>query len=304
MTIASQSNIEALDYNSIRTKVLEVLGIGSGTYGYGQSLQSTPAVSGQIITKAQWEGLRYDIINIKVHQDGTTPSIVIPGAATGGVISPSAADAPTRYNTLIDLARTQRFNLGIGQFTLSSEGSATTSSAWSSTATATLTVTFSTADEARYFFNSGGKIRMYSTRTGGSATSQNTSWTNMLTTAAEQDFGADTHPTCSFYNLTNSYQQYYILSGSSAYAGNTFKLEAKCDVANNSAGTAKVVTLRATWQDLYTDPGTPAPGDQVDGTLTLFAQEIKASGTLQPSPAAGSFTITSPTYSFSTISTS
>jgi hypothetical protein len=64
-----------------------------------------------------------------------------------------------------------------------------------------------------------------------------------------------------------------------------------CNVANNSAGTANIITFRVSWLDGYFDPGpepSPAPGDLVDGTLTLSVDAVRASGNLIPS---GSFTV-------------
>lgn len=121
-------------------------------------------------------------------------------------------------------------------------------------------------------------------------------------------FGADTNPNVNFYTLTNSYQQCYINSLSTPYSANSYKLEAKCNVSNNSSGTATEIMIRVTLLDSYVDPDTFNPGpptfppnDVVDGTLTIAVQELKATGTLQPT---GAFTITSPTYSLSTITAS
>jgi hypothetical protein len=62
------------------------------------------------------------------------------------------------------------------------------------------------------------------------------------------------------------------------------------------------VTIRITLNDAYVDLGPPSPGDLVDGTLTLVAEEIKAVGVLQPTSSA--FSITSPSYVMSAISVS
>ena len=66
----------------------------------------------------------------------------------------------------------------------------------------------------------------------------------------------------------------------------THQLQAKCDVADNSLGTATVVTIRIYLNDSYVDPGAPAPGDLVSGTLTLTAEQLTAIGTLEPTAAA------------------
>jgi hypothetical protein len=75
-------------------------------------------------------------------------------------------------------------------------------------------------------------------------------------------------------------------------------------VADNSAGTATTLYLKVTLTDNYTDSGAafdpnPPPGDSVDGTLSLVVSEVKASAAMQPS---GTFSVTSPSYSLSSIS--
>lgn len=293
------ADITALDYNTLRNKIIEVIGPGAGSYGYGQEIKSSSVVSGQTITKAQWDGLRYDIINIKVHQDGVFPSIVEAGTGTAGVIRYSAADAYVNYDSLIDGARQNRFMVSTGQFILSSKNTTTYTSSWSNNASMTVTVNFNSATEARYFFNSGGKIRLSSTRTGGTSSQQNNAWTNLLSTVGEQDFGAQLGDGVHFYTLTNAYQIYYQETSTTPYSANAFRLEAMCNVANNNTGTATQVVIRVTWDDSYHDDGPPAPGDLVDGTLSLTTQEILARGYLQPS---GNFTVVAPaSYSFSSI---
>jgi hypothetical protein len=124
------------------------------------------------------------------------------------------------------------------------------------------------------------------------------SWVNFLNSVGIRSFGADTDPSINYYTLTNSFQTYYQSSLSTPYSANNYRLEASCNVSNNSAGTATVLTLRATLTDAYTDPGAPAPGDSVDGTLTISVEELKAAGTLFPS---GTFSIVGPSYSLSSI---
>jgi len=303
MAIGDQ--IAATQYNSIRNKALDVLGSGSGNRGYGQTIQSSPVFTGNIITKAQWDALRYDILNIKIHQDGVTPSLV--EVPSGRPIEYGAGHPNTNFDFVMDGAINNRFNIGTGQSILSTKATRTFTSNWSSSATTDLTVTFSTAADARYFFNSGGKIRFTSTRIGGSATSQNNSWTNTLSQAGTQSFGANTPLNINFYTLTNSFVVFYQLNNSTPYSSNYYQLAVKCDIANNATGGATVLTFRITWEDAYVDPdivsgfvaGTNPPTGVVDGTLSLEVEEIKASGSLQPT---GSFSILSPIYSLATIS--
>lgn len=292
-------DISALDYNSLKNRVDRLLGSGSGTFGYGQTVQSSSVFAGNTILASQWDDLRNDILSIKIHQDGVTPAIR--DIAVGDVIDDTSADPKIQYANLLTDAESNKFLLAPEQSQFTAISTKTFTSAWSISAQLTFTATFNNATDARYFFNSGGKIQITSGRTGGSATSQNASWTSTLDSAGTQSFGADTNPNVTFYTLTNNYQVYVEEISSIPYSSNVYKIEAKCDVANNSTGTATQVDFRITLTDEYTDPGSPAPGDSVDGTLEINIVEQKASGNLQPS---GTFTVTSPGYTVSNISAS
>lgn len=295
------NEIDDLDYNTLRNKIIEVLGTGAGTFGYGQSLQSLPVFQGNIITKQQFDNLRFDIINILIHQTGVTPSIT--EIAKGDVIGRDAGDPLSQYDRLITEARNNRFLLAPGQSTVTAVSTKTYTSAWSSLASMTAQLTFASSDAARYFFNSGGKIRLTSTRTGGTSSAQNNAWSDVLSASGTVEFTGDpSGAILSFYQLTNSYQILFQRSLSTAYSSNLYNIEVLSNVADNAAGTATSLTFRIQWIDNYTDPfPTEAPPDSVDGTLSLVIEEVKASGSLQPS---GSFAITSPSYSISNISAS
>jgi hypothetical protein len=300
--MTSGTNVFAAQYVDIQNKAESLIGTGSGTLGYGQTVQSTDVFSGNTITKAQWDLLRYDIINIRLHQDGVLPSIVT--ANKGDPIGFGAGSPNSNYDTLLETALANRFKIDASQSVATAKTSGTYTTAWSTSLTTTLTVTFSTSNEARYFFNSGGKIRITPTLTGGTVTPQYTAWVNILNTISTQSFGADTDPFVTYYTLTNTFQTYYTSFASSPYSSNSYKLEARTNVANNSTGTATQLFIRITLLDSYVDPDVATgniepPGDSVNGTLTIAVTELKAVGSLQPS---GSFTITSPTYSLSAIS--
>lgn len=304
---ASPQRIAATDYNAIRNKIVAILGTGSGQQGYGQPTASSAVFAGNNITKAQWDLLRYDLVNAKVHQDGVLPSIVT--IASGDFIGYGAGYPNTNYDSIAEQAILNRFNIGAGRSVLSlasmtgetAPGVISRTGSWTTQSQCTLTVTFATANDARYFFNSGGKIRFTSSRTGGVTSAQNTAWTNLLsTTVGTIIFGAQTPATVNFYTLTTSYQQWYTVSSSTPYSANFYRIEALCNCTDptNVNGTASVVTFRITWGDSYLDVDPTPPGDLVNGTLSLTVEEFKATGSLIPS---GSFSITSPSYSISAI---
>jgi len=296
------TNVFAAQYVAIQNKAESIIGTGSGTLGYGQTVQSSDVFTGNTITKAQWDLLRYDIVNIRLHQDGIVPSVVT--VNVGDPIGFGAASPNSNYDTLLETALANRFKIDASQSVATAKTSGTYTTAWSNSVTSTLTVTFTDSNQARYFFNSGGKIRITPTLTGGTVTPQYTAWVNILNSIGTQSFGADTDPFVTYYTLTNTFQTYYTSFASSPYSNNSYTLEARTDVANNSTGTATQLFLRVTLLDSYVDPDVATgnvqpPGDSVNGTLTLAISELKATGTLLPS---GSFTITSPTYSLSAIS--
>lgn len=292
--------ISVPDYNNIRTAIADVMGTGSGTYGYGQQLQSSPVSVGTSVTKTQWDNLRFDIINAIVHQTSSLPTISIPNA---GELIRYAANVPNyQYLTLANQARTNRFDIGSGQYaTEAGLNSGNLSVSFIAFVQNSFTVSWPSAEAARYFFNAGGKIRFSSTFTkGASSNTQDQSWVDLLTAAGTAVFGGNS-PTINFFNLTSSDQDFFTYYGSSPYSSNKWILKARCNVSNNSSGTATSITFTSRWQDDYTDPtagdpGNPPPGDGVTGTLTLTVNHIRPVGTLYPALVANSFSTTPPTY--------
>jgi len=305
--MAIGGDISALDYNTVREKIDEVLGIGAGTFGYGQTLQSSPVFSGDIVTKTQWDNLRFDIFNARVHQVGQSPNLII--LSDEQLIDDKANDPVVNYNNQADICALDRLRVdptqaiisAIGTGNLSVPGQYDYTSSWSSNLTIELTCTFNDANDARFFFNSGGKIQITPSLRGYTDTAQTRNWNSLLDQTGTQEFGANTDPSVNFYSLTDNYLTFYIASGSASYTSNTIKMEAKTNVADNSQGTANIVYIRITLTDNYIDLGLPEPGDEIDGTTRIEFAEFKASGELQPT---GLFSITSPFYAVSSFSAS
>jgi hypothetical protein len=319
--------ITQAEYNNIRNKVVGVLGTGSGNTGYGQPLNSSAVALGTRVSINEYANLRFDIINAWVHQAGSTPSTVT--VSEGGTIRFSAVDAPvTTYDTLANTLVSNRFNLGAGQSAVAVPASSPRSRTytggsdiWNSSISCTIDVQWPSANAARFFWNSGGQIRITSSRTGGSSTTQNTQWTSILSSAGTQSFGGNNPGTGTspmngqnWYRLTNSFQTYYTLAGSSPYGSNSYNLQARVtDTANNSGGAAANSQFRVLLVDNYVDPGIAAlppstptqtatpgmfpPDDSVDGTFSIAVSLVYATGVLVPG-SLGNFTVTQPTVTF------
>jgi len=300
MANASGQDIESIDYNFIRNKIIQVMGIGISQSGYGQTIYSSDVAPLQEITAQQWNLLRFDIFNARVHQDGTTPSIV--QASQGAVITFGSAHPNNQYNIQADLAVANKFNVGAGQFVIDAGISQTRTTVWNTSVSCTCTVTFGTSDQARWFFNSGGKIRFTSNRVGGTASPQNSSWSSLLNGAGTVEFGGISPSLVNFYSLTNSPQIFFTSGSSGVYSGNNYRITAQSNVVNNSNGGATVLQFTATWQDAYSFTGPSAFPDNVDGTLSWIVDELRAAGALQNgTQSPGTFSISRPSYSITSI---
>jgi len=286
------------DYNDIRNTIVAVMSTGSATQGYGQAVNSGPAATGDFISKAEWDKLRFDIVNAIVHQTGSVPAITV--VNENELVRYDAAQPNFQYQTLANQANTNRFDIALGQYVVESRGSRSDSVSFSNSVRSSITVSFVTADQARYFFNSGGKIRFSSAFTSSLGTTQSGAWTTLLSSLGTVSFGGNT-PAVNFYSLTSSDQTFYSQGTSGTYSMNRWTLQARCNVANNSSGTANTVTITSIWQDIYTDPGDPPPGDLVQGTMSISVSQLRAQGALYPNLLPASFNTPSPTVTIGAI---
>ena len=152
------STISASDYNTIRNKIIAVMGAGGTnpntgstdlSFGYNQTVNSVAVSSASTIAKSQFDNLRFDILNAKLHQDGTTPTITT--ANVGDVINYSATSPIFQYDTISDQAIANRFNIGSGYYSLAAAQTSYTGSTltaptyiggWSSSISNEITVTW------------------------------------------------------------------------------------------------------------------------------------------------------------------
>jgi hypothetical protein len=312
---AVNSIIVQADYNSIRNKVIAVLGNGSGNSGYGQQARivSTAVAEGTKVTINEWANLRFDIINAYKHINGSNPvtAVVSEGNTIRytGSFTPDtgAADVPQKqYDDWADNITTTRFTVAAGESATTAVTTSNKTTAWVSQCECVIQLYWSNANDARYWFNSGGKIRISASRSGGAGTAQNTSWTSLLSAAGTQNFGGAVPNTgttpndgTNWYRTTSTFQTFYTATASSPYGSNNYRLQARCvDVPSNSSGTAASGEIRVLFTDGYTDSGAafspnPLPGDDIDGTLSVSVSTLFATGIMVPSSAA--FTVTQPT---------
>ena len=315
---AVNSKVVQADYNNIRNKIVTVLGNGSGNSGYGQQdrIVSTAVAEGQKVTINEWANLRLDIINAYKHINGSNPVTAV--VAEGNTIRYTSSFTPdtgtldvpqNQYDAWANDITNTRFTVAGGESGTTAAVSASRTGSWITQSSCTITFSFPTANEARYFFNSGGQIRISSSRSGGVTSNQNTAWASLLSNAGTQGFGGGnpgtgTSPSngLNWYRVTDAFQTYYTATSSSPYGSNNWQLQSRCTggVTNNSTGTALSGEIRVLWNDGYVDPATgphsPStipPEDFVNGTLTVSASVLFATGIMVPSSTI--FTVTNPT---------
>lgn len=313
--------ISKTDYNTIRDKIANILGTGSADKGYGQVLQSSQVTESNKVTVNEYTNLKYDIINTHLHQYNTLPTLPTP--AEGNTIKYHLTDQPVEYwlsvantldanrLTLPPMGRYKTTNWGTSSYDAGNWGrySATDELVFY------FTVTFTSAENARHFFNSGSQIEITSSRTGGTSSSQNNTWTSTLTSAGARVFsggypgtGVNPNDGLNYFRCANSYvSPWYTRTNSSPYGANAYRIYANTpSVPDNSTGSASTVEFKVSFYDGYVDPDDAAsslsglrtaPDDLVNGTFSVSVRTIEATGTMQP-PSAGTFTVETPTVTF------
>ena len=280
MAYTFEGKIEASDYNNFVDQINEVYadsnagatGESTGGYGYGQPALAyvSPIVDPldntgvDKITKSQWDLLLGTIHECADHQ-GTSLSI------------PSTVGIDSQVVALNGV------NIDAGIGSVPSAPTESASGNWDSTRTQTITASFSSWDEMRYFFNAQGKIRFSFSFDGTSDNTTETNWIAMSSAIETVSFGYTSTISSGgvgasgggFYDLTTSDQQIYSYVPS-GYSSEQYLIEARL---NGSPGNATDIIFTLSFV-------TPSGGDEIDLTLNSELALFDPSGIL---------TITTPT---------
>jgi hypothetical protein len=179
MTYSSGGKIQATDYNGfVSTGVPNFNNIwstGSTNSGYGQTALATVSAGNKVTATNFWNSLVANIASSAAHQ-GTTITAITPPVAGNKVAFLSA------LSTNLGAINTGRLNCSAVGTDITGSGTRTT--AWGTgqsipSVTSTVTVTFASANAARYFFNAGGQILVSTNKTTGSGTPEDVAWINL-----------------------------------------------------------------------------------------------------------------------------
>ena len=289
MTYSAGNTIVDDDYNIFATgnaagtgdqnvaNINSILGSASGIFGYGQSGGVAAVTAGSTVQATSWADLLTKNTLLANHQGTSITSITNPtGGDTIAAYAALSANITATYTNKLNAA---------GSGSDSSVSSATTTS-WNTSSTLSKTFTFASRNQLRYFFNAGGMIRLSWSRSGGTGSTQNTSWTNTLTaagtivltgiaasktiagvayTGTTKIGGSGTNQILltgsGVLNMSSTPAIYFKQIPPTGYGDN----EIEVSMSIPAAGT--VITILTDLSDDYTppDPGSP---DLVDGTLT------------------------------------
>ena len=268
------TQILASDFNAIQSIIATVLGAGSGTLGYGQTVTSSQVAVGQKITAAQWIALRNDLLAARQHQTGNNESGNLTLPNTGILVKYSDWNAYYQYAQLIQT--NALVQPPAGQASLATLSSSQRTTAWNGTINHTVTLNFGSNANARYYFNSGSNIQFSANLTNipvdGSQAKGN-DWATLLSNMGTitMNYNSTTNtgsgtPASSigFYQLTTSPQTLFTKATSSpTYTPNQYDIYGQVD------GTGSIVTFTISFQDLSGQPNAPWGTDEnVEGTLT------------------------------------
>jgi hypothetical protein len=166
MAYAQFGTVQAADFNTLvggnPTTTANTLNAtwatGGSTAGYGQTALAN-VTAGNAVLATSWATLVGNTASAATHQGSSITSVSAPVA--GGTITFLSA-IPTNLQTIYS----NRLNAASQGSTTAN--TVTTGSTWSQAATWTHTATFANGDAARYFFNSGGQLKLTMSHPAGS----------------------------------------------------------------------------------------------------------------------------------------
>ena len=262
MTYSTGGLIQATDYNTFTTTaggLNDIWATGSSDKGWGQTA-FTSASTGGTVTATQWAQL---VNNLGSSGSQTNTTLTSRSAPTAGTTISILANVSADI-TSVTTNRGNAAAVGTEYGTFSGTTSKTTAtgsgtSAW--TITFTHTVTFPSADQARYFWNAGGRVRL---QYGKSST------------------GTDTDPDWNtFAGLCGSiYVSGRVNSAAQTIAGTSYTGTTRI---GGTGGTQTTLATTTGWYQLTTSPATifqlnnataPDSGEYIRTTATATSSTV------------------------------
>lgn len=286
MAYAAGDLITDDEYNNFVTPTTSPFGYnhiaGTGATVYGLGLTELEVVDGgsTTITAATWNALISGLTNLGNHTNDTLTARTT--VTTGDTIAIKSAIAADLASLAAEVAGGSTSATALT--TSSALQTVTTGSeGWDSTATQEVSVTFANANNMRFFFNAGGKVRITVGIVAAATSDKDTAYADLGTALGNIDITSLTTTRSGsgetltsnglangFQDLTTSYTSLIKLtSDNDTYTGNTVEIFAKTTGGNGNSGNATVLTIKMV--------ATDGAGDTqyTDGNLNSVAAAAK-----------------------------
>ena len=299
------ADITAARINNLQSSISLILGTGSGQDGYGQSVTSVPVNNtGDVVEAADMNAIYADILKARVHQVGAgdigiaevvqnlntvaeTTSTFVSDAGVTTVDPDGFKKGVLDFEGLMTQVQTDKAVMHSTQAALEPAIASARSSNWNGLIYHEVAVTFTSANTRRFFFNTGGELRISANNTGAS-TPKGLDWAALCSEVGTIKFNAETTTSTGGggssignYDLTSSYQDVYTKTGSGSYsgvyAGNLYTVKARSDIPTR-------IIFRIDFNDVVVDNNVD---NNVDGRLESTLQHLRADGDV---------TVVAPTY--------
>lgn len=241
--MAVGDQITAARYNVIQSTVSNVLNIGSGDSGYGQTLQSSQVAQNQLIEDDHMNTLRLDIRKAYLHQNNSYPTLAVVSTANTVDDTNGLNNSYTLFESLATNINTNRNTISAGRLTTGATASSyVRTTTWNATRVGNFTVTFASINAARHFFNTGGAVQIDMNVTAGAT--KNDDWNTLFNTnmgtltfanlaSSRSGSGGTLTSSVSYTTLTTTFQTVYTTISSGTYAANNFNIQTRfTDVSN------------------------------------------------------------------------
>lgn len=301
MSYAQFGSIQAADFNTFvggnptttANTLNAVWGSGGNLSGYGQTAVANVAVGQAIVAPGQWAALVANTQSAASHQGAATVIGTVVTPVAGGLVN-YQANIPTNLANIYG----NRTNAASQGSTVATSNSRATT--WSTSLTFTFTTSFANGDAARYFFNSGGQLKITASSPAGTSvtnifnqlaanvgtlvmsslgTSGNANIAGTLFQGLERIGSLSITPspyvrTAGYYGISGSAANIFqVTNASGTYINTNIKVLANTSTANVSGNgdNGNVITLQCVWTDL--PQGTTANSGS-SMTLTVVPPEL------------------------------
>lgn len=290
------ADITAARINNLQSSIALVLGSGAGQNGYGQTVTSVPVNNiGDVVEAADINAIYADILKARVHQVGAgdigiaevvqnlntvaeNTSTFVSDAGVTSIDPDGFKKGILDFESLMTQVQADRAVMHPTQAALEPAISSRRTSTWNGLIYHEVTVTFSSANARRFFFNTGGEIRL-SASNSGAATPKGLDWNQLCSQVGTIKFSSESTistlgggSSIGNYDLTSAYQNIYQKIGSGTYsaiyAGNIYTVKARSDIDTR-------IIFRIEFNDVVFDNNID---NNVDGRLESTIQTYRANG--------------------------